>query len=74
MSECPACGLDGDRLIGVEYAYGHPERYDGVSEWMCPDCGTRVGRWSGRVLLSGDFERRFDRRADAQASAGGKHR
>jgi len=26
------------RLVGVEYPYGHPRRYDGVSEWMCPDC------------------------------------
>lgn len=26
------------RLIGVELAYDHPEHYDGVSYWMCPDC------------------------------------
>jgi len=26
------------RLIGIEYAYGHPKRYDGVSKWRCPDC------------------------------------
>jgi hypothetical protein len=26
------------RLVGVEYSYDHPKHYDGVSEWMCPDC------------------------------------
>lgn len=47
--------------IGVEYPYGHPGRYDGVSEWRCPACGVRVGRWSGRVLLGNDYERPFGR-------------
>ena len=55
-------GKDGriySRLIGVEYAYGHKDRYDGVSEWRCPDCGVRVGRWSGRVLADGETEPRY---------------
>jgi len=26
------------RIVGVEYAYDHPQHYDGVSEWQCPDC------------------------------------
>lgn len=26
------------RLVGVEHTYDHPEHYDGVSEWRCPDC------------------------------------
>lgn len=26
------------RLVGVELPYGHPERYDGVSYYQCPDC------------------------------------
>jgi rubredoxin len=26
------------RLIGVELAHDHPQHYDGVSYWMCPDC------------------------------------
>jgi rubredoxin len=26
------------RLVGVEYAHNHPQHYDGVSEWQCPDC------------------------------------
>jgi len=66
--ECPHCHanlayeVDGQtysRLIGVEYPYGHKDRYDGVSEWRCPDCGTRTGRWSGRVLADGETEPRW---------------
>lgn len=47
------------RLIGVEYAYGHPQRYDGISEHMCPDCGYREGRWSGKALAEGESELGF---------------
>ncbi len=55
------------RLIGVEYLGG----YDGVSEWLCPDCGVRVGRWSGRVLSDGETEQRYGGQslADAQEAA-----
>ena len=35
------------RIIGVEYPGGTKDHYDGVSEWRCPNCGIRVGRWSG---------------------------
>lgn len=55
-------GADGDlysRVLGVEYDHGHRCRYDGVSEWECPDCGRREGRWSGRVLEEGEFEPPF---------------
>ena len=45
------------RLIGVEYSYVSPYRYDGVSEWLCPDCGYREGRWSGRELRNFDQEK-----------------
>lgn len=67
-SDCGACGADlaykrdgrtYSRLIGVEYPYGHKDRYDGVSEWRCPDCDLRVGRWSGRVLGLADTEPRW---------------
>lgn len=34
------------RLIGVQYAYDHPEHYDGVSEWRCPDCGHQWPRFA----------------------------
>lgn len=71
---CPKCGADlrgaeipeksrklyGDkthfhRVIGVEYEHG----YDGVSEWRCPDCGYREGRWTGRALQAGETEPRY---------------
>lgn len=61
---CPACGASlrsaggQSRVIGVEYASGCAERYDGVSEWRCPDCGVREGRWSRRRLAAGELERR----------------
>lgn len=49
------------RMIGVEYTYDHPEHYDGISEFRCPDCGARVGRWSGKRLDDNEFEPRFGR-------------
>jgi hypothetical protein len=33
------------RIVGIEYAYDHPQHYDGVSEWMCPDCKHRWPRF-----------------------------
>ena len=42
----------------VEYAPGSPERYNGVSEIDCKDCGARFGRWSGRELKEGEIEKR----------------
>jgi DNA-directed RNA polymerase subunit RPC12/RpoP len=56
---CPRCGPK--VMGGCEYAYGSPERYDGISEWVCPSCGTRVGRWTGRVLTGSMAEPRFGR-------------
>jgi len=59
---CPDCGGE---LSGVEYAYGTPERYDGVSEWWCAGtwnsggCGLRIGRWTGNRLAEGEREPRF---------------
>lgn len=47
------------RVIGVEYAYDNPNHYDGVSEWVCPDCKYREGRWTGRELAEGELEPRF---------------
>ncbi len=46
------------RVIGVEYSYDHPEHRDGVSEWCCPECGYREGRFSGQPLAEGEFESR----------------
>ena len=44
-----------------EYPYGHPDRYDGVSEFNClePNCYTRWGRWTGKILEPGEFEPRY---------------
>lgn len=50
--------------IGVEYEYGHPERYDGVSEWRCPRCERREGRWTGKVLTDGASEPRLGEERD----------
>jgi hypothetical protein len=47
------------QVIGVEYSHGSPQRYDGVSEYMCPSCGRREGRWTGKVLAEGEEELRF---------------
>lgn len=43
------------RVIGVEYQGG----FDGISEWRCPDCGYREGRWTGRALSDDEFEPRY---------------
>jgi hypothetical protein len=43
------------RVIGVEYQFG----YDGISEWNCPGCGYREGRWTGRELQEGETEPRY---------------
>lgn len=45
-------------VVGVEYPWNHPQRYDGVSEWRCTECGARIGRWSGAVLEPEQVEAR----------------
>lgn len=54
---CKKCGSK--NIVMVEYEHGHPEHYDGVSEIMCNDCGTRFGRWSGKELAEGEAESRL---------------
>lgn len=54
---CPKCKHKD--LIGVEYSWDSPEHYDGISEWMCPICQTRIGRWSKKVLANDEIERRY---------------
>lgn len=51
---CPRCET---QLCGVEYV-ATGQDYDGVSEWRCPTCRYRRGRWSGRELEDGMIERR----------------
>ena len=55
------CPCPEDKIVLMEYGYDHPERYDGISEITCTECGKRVGRWSGKVLLEGEVENRFGR-------------
>jgi len=55
---CPRC--KSTSITGKEYI-GTLEDYDGVSEWRCNECGTRWGRWSGRILANYDIERRYGR-------------
>jgi hypothetical protein len=56
---CPQCGKY--EVMGHEYSYNEPQHYDGVSEWVCPACNIRWGRWSGKLLADGEYERRFGR-------------
>jgi hypothetical protein len=44
------CPKGHKRIIGVEYNYADPYRYDGVSEIECRTCKKRYGRWTGNVL------------------------
>ncbi|MFA7244893.1 MAG: hypothetical protein WC070_01780 [Candidatus Magasanikbacteria bacterium] len=55
--KCKKCGSK--NIIYVEYSYDSPERYDGVSEIDCKDCGARFGRWSGKELKEGEAEKRY---------------
>lgn len=55
----PTCALCGNiDLMGCQYDYGHPNHYDGISEWRC-SCGARTGRWTGKILAEGESERKF---------------
>lgn len=47
------------RLLAHQYGYDHPQHYDGVSEWVCPDCRMRWGRWSMKVLIGDEYELRY---------------
>ena len=33
------------RLIGIELPYDHPQHYDGISYWQCPDCKKQWARF-----------------------------
>ena len=57
--KCKKCGSE--NIIMVEYDMMHPEHYDGISEIDCHDCGARIGRWTGKELIEGEFEKRHGR-------------
>lgn len=35
------------REIGIELAYDHPNHYDGIHYYQCPDCKTTFNRFTG---------------------------
>lgn len=47
------------KIIMIEYDYGDPYRYDGISEIKCLDCGKRYGRWTLKELKDGEQEPPF---------------
>lgn len=49
------------RVIGVEYSIDVPQiyRYDGISEYRCPDCKARFSRWTGERLKDGEYAPRY---------------
>ena len=57
--ECPNC--KSKNIIAVEYAYGNPKYYDGISEIDCHDCEKRYGRWCGKELGKEEAENVFCR-------------
>lgn len=62
MERPESCPKDGNtECIIVEYGYGSPERYDGVSEFLFRPCGHRYGRWTGMPLPRGFIEPRLGR-------------
>lgn len=38
------------RLVGIELPYDDPNHYDGISFWMCPDCGAQWNRFTGELV------------------------
>lgn len=54
-NKCKKCGSE--NIIMVEYDGMHPDHYDGISEIDCNDCKARFGRWSGKELVDGEFEK-----------------
>lgn len=56
---CPKCKKETENYTGLEYDWNSPNRYDGVSEWHFHCCGTRMGRWSKKILKEGECEKRW---------------
>lgn len=44
-------------VLGVEYPMDNHYHIDGVSEWQCLHCNARIGRFSGRILQKGEYEK-----------------
>jgi hypothetical protein len=56
-SKCRQC--KSNNIVLVEYAWDHPEHYDGISEIFCQNCGARFGRWTGKKLKDDEYEKRY---------------
>jgi len=52
MDKCEKC--QSTNIVGIEYSYLDPHHYDGVSEWLCRDCGYRINRFTGQELKEGE--------------------
>lgn len=61
MKECYSPPYRWRREIGIEYCLTK-EDYDGISEYRCPDCNTRFGRWTGTIIPDGYIESRFGKK------------
>lgn len=61
MPELTKCDCDDKYLCEVEYDRCHAEHYDGISEWVCANCGQRVGRWTKKILGPNECEPRCGR-------------
>ena len=64
MDKCPKC--KSKNITAIEYGYPSPERYDGISEYNCQDCGYRQGRWSELELKEGYIESKFNERGQVK--------
>ena len=54
----------GAPMICVEYDWKSPEHYDGTSEYWCPACNIRIGRWTGKILDDEELEPRYGKLRD----------
>ena len=41
--------LCSSKLIGVELPYDDPDHYDGISFWVCPECGVGNNRFNDDI-------------------------
>lgn len=44
------------RIVGVELAYNHPQHYDGVSFWRCPDCKKQWHRFKPQPKTTQEYD------------------
>ena len=47
MKACYSAPYRWGREIGIELPFDHPNHYDGISYYQCPDCKTTFNRFTG---------------------------